>query len=211
MGTHPTEPPSCEISSFGPDRANSSQSLRAASRSGLRSLKSIHWIDFWPSATARRSPPQGGRWSPRLACVWILGSSPRMTTSRGDRGILRRRYPQTYPVKTVAEDTSRSPTLRHPRARPEDPDTSLLRPDGHARQPHFPKKGDEFRTFPNKIKPRHIFSSPTLFPFVESSLSRPRIHLTMRCQARRGRRRGGGLSQIQIPGPLQRSPSGRRA
>lgn len=33
----------------------------------------------------------------------------------------------------------------------------------------------------------------------------------MRCQARRGRRRGRGLSQIQIPGPLQRSPSGRGA
>ncbi len=32
----------------------------------------------------------------------------------------------------------------------------------------------------------------------------------MRCQARRGRRRGGVLSQAQIPGPLQRSPSGRR-
>ncbi len=31
----------------------------------------------------------------------------------------------------------------------------------------------------------------------------------MRCQARRGRRRGGVLSQAQIPGPLQRSPSGR--
>jgi hypothetical protein len=33
----------------------------------------------------------------------------------------------------------------------------------------------------------------------------------MRCQARRGRRRGGVLSQAQIPGPLQRSPSGRGA
>ena len=32
----------------------------------------------------------------------------------------------------------------------------------------------------------------------------------MRCQARRGRRRGGVLSQAQIPGLLQRSPSGRR-
>ena len=33
----------------------------------------------------------------------------------------------------------------------------------------------------------------------------------MRCQARRGRRRGSVLSQAQIPGPLQRSPSGRGA
>ena len=32
----------------------------------------------------------------------------------------------------------------------------------------------------------------------------------MRCQARRGRRRGRVLSQVQTPGPLQRSPSGRR-
>jgi hypothetical protein len=33
----------------------------------------------------------------------------------------------------------------------------------------------------------------------------------MRCQARRGRRRSGALSQVQDPGPLQRSPSGRGA
>ena len=33
----------------------------------------------------------------------------------------------------------------------------------------------------------------------------------MRCQARRDRRRGSVLSQAQIPGPLQRSPSGRGA
>ncbi|SIP92220.1 hypothetical protein SAMN05880561_101241 [Rhizobium sp. RU33A] len=57
-------------------------------------------------------------------------------------------------------------------------------------------------TKPRFFIPAH-FHALTLIP------SRPRIHLTMRCQARRGRRRGGVLSQAQIPGPLQRSPSGR--
>ncbi len=71
--------------------------------------------------------------------------------------------------------------------------------------------GDAPQRFPNKIKPPQIFSSPPIFTPVESSPSRPRIHLTMRCQARRGRRRGSVLSQAQIPGPLQRSPSGRGA
>ena len=77
--------------------------------------------------------------------------------------------------------------------------------------PFAGKKGDVPQRFSNKIKPRHIFSSPTISTPVDSSPSRPRIHLTMRCQARRGRRRGGVLSQAQIPGPLQRSPSGRGA
>ena len=58
------------------------------------------------------------------------------------------------------------------------------------------KKGDDFGKIPNKIKPRHVFSSPPISTLVDSSPSRPRIHLTMRCQARRGRRRGGALSQV---------------
>jgi hypothetical protein len=69
---------------------------------------------------------------------------------------------------------------------------------GHTLRQNAPfpeKKGDELQRFPNKIKPRHVFSSPPIFPLVDSGLSRPRIHLTMRCQARRGRRRDGGLSQ----------------
>ncbi len=45
-------------------------SLRAASRSGLRSLKSIHWIDFWPSATTPKPLPPRGEDGPR-ACLMI--------------------------------------------------------------------------------------------------------------------------------------------
>jgi len=78
--------------------------------------------------------------------------------------------------------------------------------------PQFPQfEGDKSQNFPNKINAPNIFSSSPIFPPVDSTPSRPRIHLTMRCQARRGRRRERGLSQIQDPGPLQRSPSGRGA
>jgi hypothetical protein len=68
-----------------------------------------------------------------------------------------------------------------------------------------------FNDFPTESNPETFFSSPPIFPPIDSLPSRPRIHLTMRCQARRGRRRGGALSQVQDPGPLQRSPSGRGA
>ncbi len=60
-----------------------------------------------------------------------------MTTSRGDEGILLRRCP----LKTVPEDTRRF--LHTPsssgltRGSKHKPSTS----DGHARSPHFPKKG----------------------------------------------------------------------
>ena len=62
-----TDPLTCDFRCLGGLRSpNSSLSLRAASRSGLRPLKSIHWIDFWPPATAPKSPPPRGRWAARL-------------------------------------------------------------------------------------------------------------------------------------------------
>jgi hypothetical protein len=53
-------------------------------------FREIEWLDVtvWPS----------------MACVWILGSSPRMTTSNVEEGILLGRSA----IETVVEDTCRS-------------------------------------------------------------------------------------------------------
>ncbi|MDR7030378.1 hypothetical protein J2X08_003155 [Rhizobium rosettiformans] len=106
---------------------------------------------------------------------------------------------------------------RRPKRPPLAPPSPRLRGEGRVRgkathsKPTSEEKGDAPQRFLNKIRPPHIFSSPPISTPLESTPSRPRIHLTMRCQARRGRRRGSVLSQAQIPGPLQRSPSGRGA
>jgi hypothetical protein len=82
---------------------------------------------------------------------------------------------------------------------------------GKATNSAFPEKGGRLPKIPQQNQQNKVFSSPPISTLLDSSLSRLRIHLTMRCQARQGRRRGGVLSQAQIPGPLQRSPSGRGA
>jgi len=126
---------------------------------------------------------------------------------RGATGILHHRSPcRRLEEDTLAsfEGSSSSGLTRGSRHKP-----SMARRSRQAAP--FPEKGGRLPRILQRIQQNKIFSSPPISTLVDSSPSRLRIHLTMRCQARRGRRRVRALSQVQIPGPLQRSPSGRGA
>ncbi|MDQ0420905.1 hypothetical protein J2045_001932 [Peteryoungia aggregata LMG 23059] len=142
------------------------------------------------------SPPPRGRWASRLRPLPLI---PITSAPHPPFGHL-------LPASGEKADTSTACASLSPPAGRGQGEGQNHRFGAYGR-----KKGDEFEKIPSKIKPRHVFSSPTISTLVDSALSRPRIHLTMRCQARRGRRRRRALSQVQTPGPLQRSPSGRGA
>ncbi len=117
-----------------------------------------------------------------------------MTECGEANGILLYRFNRLTPE----ENTCVSPEGRHPRLDPKI-QTQAFQSHTVTSDPPFPNKWGCPAAIPQRNQtPTHFFIPP-ISTLVDSSPSRPRIHLTMRCQARRGRRRGACCRRHKSP------------